>query len=461
MWSCGCKSICLALTGRGNTRKSIFLWHILKAGMRLSVSAGSVSSRKGKERKRARMDGEASLFLRLLNLPARQRLALVLLIFVGSLGLSELFRSAFSISYCGPALALVCAAWLFGWRGGLFCLAGLTVALAAGYGLVSGGVTWHSPWLAPFLTAVVYGLVVSLAVGALNHVSRSLLAERQDVARLQQIYEQEHALNEWRDHALQDLNHELRVPLTQTDGYLELLETYRDSLDAATQAQFIALARSGCDELLNLIRATIETLQASAMQQPVHASVFSLRHEVHTLLAHFDSRLLQDHPVELNIADSIQVCADPRYVRQIMRNLLTNASKYTPAGTPITVSASDHSQGQAGMVCVSVQDTGPGIPPEQQTRVFERFIRLPDAAASAQPGSGLGLAICKQLVETMGGTIWVESTGREGEGSCFSFTLASGSQSSVSDTATRTGESHGKAPARFENQQENLAVSIL
>lgn len=410
------------------------------------------------------MDGEASLFLRLLNLPIRQRLALVLIIFIASLGLSVLFGPVFPISYCGPALALVGAAWLFGWRGGLLCLAGLTGALGASYGLVWGSVTWNSPWLAPFLAAVLFGLVVCLAVGALRTVTRSLLAERQNTARLQQIYEQEHALNEWKDHILQDLNHELRVPLTQTDGYLELLETYRDSLEAATQAQFIALARSGCDELLHLIRTTIETLQASVMQRPVHMSVFLLRHEVHTTLAHCDSCLLQQHPVDLDIADLLQVRADLHYVRQIMRNLLTNACKYTPAGTPITISASlmseaDHPQGQAGMVRVSVRDRGPGISPDQQARIFERFTRLPGAVASAQPGSGLGLAICKQLVEAMGGTIRVESTGREGDGACFSFTLAASSQSSAYDIATRTGENHGKAPARLEGQQENLALS--
>ncbi len=412
------------------------------------------------------MDGEASLFLRLLDLPARQRLALVLVIFAGSLGLLVLFRSAFPINYCGTTLALVCAAWLFGWRGGLLCLVGLTAALAAEYGLVSSSVTSHSPWLAPFLISVLYGLVVCLAVSALRNVTRSLLAERQNTARLQKMYEQEHVLNEWKDSALQDLNHELRVPLTQTDGYLELLETYRDSLDAATLAQFIALARGGCDELLHLIRTTIETLQASVMQRPVRMSVFLLRHEVHTALAHCDTCLLQEHPVELDITNSLQVCADLQYVRQIMRNLLTNACKYTPAGTPITISASlmsaaDHPQGQAGMVRVSVRDRGPGIPPEQQTRVFDRFTRLPGAVASAQSGSGLGLAICKQLVEAMGGTIWVESTGRDGEGCCFSFTLATSSQSSASDMAMRTGENHGKAPARLESQQENLAVSAL
>lgn len=302
----------------------------------------------------------------------------------------------------------------------------------------------------------------------LNFPARKRLAldEQQNTARLQQAYEQEHALNEWKDQVLQDLNHELRIPLTQVDGYLELLETYRDTLDAATQAQFIAQAREGCNELLNLIRTAMETLQAPGPLQPVRMSIFSLRHEIHTALAHCDSPLLQEHPVQLDIADSLQVYADPRCLRQVLRNLLSNACKYTPAGTAITVSASllnatDEPRGQAGMVCVRVRDEGPGISPEHQACVFERFVRLPGAAASAQPGSGLGLAICKQLVEAMGGTIWVESTGRDGEGSCFSFTLASGSQSSAPGVAARTGENHDKAPAGLQSQQESLAVSVL
>ena len=414
------------------------------------------------------MSKGVSLFLRLPSLPTGKRLVLVLAMLAMSLGLLGLRGLAFPVTYFGWTLALVCAAWLFGWRGGLLCLAGLILALGVGYALVSGSAFWHSTWFALFLTGTLYGLVVCLAVGALRRVTGTLLEERQSVARLQQTYQQEHVLNEWKDQALQDLNHELRIPLTQTDGYLELLETYQGNLDAATQSQFIAFARGGCDELLNLIRTAMETIQASGTQQPVHSSVFSLRHEAHAALAHCEPRPLKDHRVELEIADSMQVYADARFVRQIMRNLLTNACKYTPAGTPIAVSASlvsaaDNTRAQAGMVCVRVRDQGPGIPPEQHDRVFQRFARLPDAATSAQPGSGLGLAICKQLVEAMGGTIWVESTGRDGEGSCFSFTLASGSSSQCDalDQLKRYGESDGKAQARLQNRQESLAVSVL
>lgn len=414
------------------------------------------------------MSRGVSLFLRLLSLPTGRRLALVLATLAVSLGLLGLCGLAFPATYFGWALVLplVCAAWLFGWRGGLLCVAGLTLALGVGYELTLGSAFWRTTPFASFLTVTLYGLVACLAVGALRRVTDALLDERQSVARLQQACQQEHALNEWKDQALQDLNHELRIPLTQTDGYLELLETYQGELDAATQARFIAFARSGCEELLNLTRTAMETIQASGTQQPVHASVFSLRHEVHTALASCEPRLLQDHPVELGIAESMQVYADARFVRQIMGNLLTNACKYTPARTHIMVSAApisatDHPLGQPGMICVRVRDEGAGIPPEQHARLFQRFVRLPNATASAQPGSGLGLAICKQRVEAMGGTIWVESTGRDGEGSCFSFTLASGPLSSALVQVKRDGESDGKAKARLQNQQENLAVSAL
>jgi signal transduction histidine kinase len=113
------------------------------------------------------------------------------------------------------------------------------------------------------------------------------------------------------------------------------------------------------------------------------------------------------------------------------------------------------------MFLVRVRDEGPVHPPEQHAREFERIARLSNELTQAQPGSVLGLAICKQLVEAMGGTIWVESTGRNGEGSCFSFTLASGSQSNALDPTARRGEDDGKVQARLQSRQERFAVPAL
>jgi len=395
------------------------------------------------------MNAGVTLSLRLLRLSARRRLALVLGALVVGLGLYGL---AFPATYLGGVLILplVLSAWLFGWQGGLLCIAGISLILGISYGVTFCATFWSSAWFVPFVTGTLYGLAVCLTVAVLRRMTDALLGAQHTIARDEQAYQQEHALNELKDQALQNLGHELRTPLTNIQGHLELLGTYQNQLDAATQARFIRYARSGCEDLLSLITTALEMAQAAGAQQPLRLSVFSLRPVIQTVLAHFEPQFLRDHRVELDIAESVQVHADPGFVRQIVRNLLTNAGKYTPAQTGVTVSAvpmsaSNEPHGQAGLIYVRVSDQGPGIPLEQQPLLFQRFVRLPNATDSTQPGSGLGLAICKQLVEAMGGSIWVESTGRNGEGCCFSFTLMSRSASGTEDQVKRAGGCNGQA----------------
>jgi signal transduction histidine kinase len=112
-----------------------------------------------------------------------------------------------------------------------------------------------------------------------------------------------------------------------------------------------------------------------------------------------------------------QVMADWRRVSQVLGNLLTNALRHTPQGGCITLSAA----ASDGMVEVTVTDTGPGIPPEDLSYIFERFWRGEKSRSRAGGGSGLGLAIAKQLVELHGGVIGVENA--PGQGARFRFTL--------------------------------------
>ena len=406
-----------------------------------------------------------TLILRLMRLPVRGRLALIL----GSLVVSlSLYGLAFPATYLGGTLMLpiILSAWLFGLQGGLLCVSGITLILGTSYGIVLGSAFWSSAGSMPFWIGTLYGLALCLVVGVLRYMTDTLLGAQYKIARTEQAYQQEHALNEMKDQALQNLGHELRTPLAQIQGYLELLETFQNQCDAATQVRFIMSARGGCEELLSLITTALETAHASEAQQSPRLSVFSLQHEIKTVMAHFEPRFMQDHRIEIDIAESVQVHADPRFVRQIVRNLLTNACKYTPARTCITVSAAAMSatnepHGRAGMICVRVSDQGPGIPLEQQSMLFQRFVRLPNATESTQSGIGLGLAICKQLVEAMGGSIWVESTGRNGEGCCFSFTLASGSVSGVDSGVKCDGGSNEQAKEVPYGQHEQRAVSSL
>ena len=107
---------------------------------------------------------------------------------------------------------------------------------------------------------------------------------------------------------------------------------------------------------------------------------------------------------------------DERRVRQVVFNLLSNAVKFTPAGGTVDIAASAHD----GNVRVSVSDSGPGIAPEDQERIFEEFQQAA-AGKEQREGTGLGLALSKRLVELHGGRIWVESA--PGKGSRFVFTL--------------------------------------
>ncbi len=114
-----------------------------------------------------------------------------------------------------------------------------------------------------------------------------------------------------------------------------------------------------------------------------------------------------------------QVLGDLERVRQILDNLVDNAYHYTPADGKIKVRL--HSKD--GDVQVDVSDTGIGIAPEDQERVFERFYRGEHPMVLETPGTGLGLSIVKQLVEMHQGRIWMKSKGVPGQGSTFSFTL--------------------------------------
>jgi signal transduction histidine kinase len=154
----------------------------------------------------------------------------------------------------------------------------------------------------------------------------------------------------------------------------------------------------------------------------LHFACMALRDICTAVIDLFEPWILQQQrSIEVDIAPSILVWADEMRLKQVLHNLMANALHYSPPHTPIRVTAVGEQE--AGMVRVSVIDRGLGIPADKQEVIFDKFVRLDRDLYGTVRGSGLGLFITRQLVEAMGGTITVESSGIAGEGSTFSFSL--------------------------------------
>jgi signal transduction histidine kinase len=290
------------------------------------------------------------------------------------------------------------------------------------------------------ITLMVAAVILLLAM-VLGVVAgrRFALPIMRSIQEQQRAYEHQQHLSELKDQFLINVSHELRTPLTEMYGYLELLLTYGDKLDGAGRTTFLKHAISGCEELTLLINNVLDAIQTDTKIKPLDIQTISVPQIVNHVLEQFDPRTLQNYDVQADIAEALQISADPQYVRQVLRNLLSNAFKYAPPHTQVVVSATlgsttRRTEQSSQMVTICIKDQGPGIAPDDIPLLFEKFVRLGRDLSGPVRGTGLGLYISRQLVETMGGRIWVESTGVAGQGSCFCFTLPAAPAEKVAST---------------------------
>ena len=219
-----------------------------------------------------------------------------------------------------------------------------------------------------------------------------------------------------KDVFLADVIHELKTPLAAAKAQAQLaLHQLGDRRTDATTARSLRLISQQIDRLNRLVGDLLEASRLEAGSVELQTSQFDLS----ALLEEMRNRMqpLGDrHPIRINAPEKLSLIADKDRIEQVLANLLSNAIRYSPEGGPIEVDAETTGDG----VHIQVRDRGLGIPREHQQLVFERFGR---AHGTAFGGLGLGLAISKGIVERHGGRIWVESTGRPGEGSVFHVKL--------------------------------------
>jgi signal transduction histidine kinase len=250
----------------------------------------------------------------------------------------------------------------------------------------------------------------------------------EQATQVESAYKQQVYLNGLKDDFLLNVNHELRTPLTAIYGFLDLLREYHGKLDSSMEMTLIDQAVLGCEELQHLVDNVLDTLHGDFKEKEPTVEVFSIAAVADGVINLFEPQKRLDYDINLVIPEDLFVLADKQYVHQVFLNLLSNAFKYSPKHTPIEISARIYDNSKAKdnnhtLVCVSIQDDGPGIPPTEAPLLFGKFVRLKRDLVGSVRGTGLGLYISKQLVESMGGNIWVESSGVAGQGSRFSFTL--------------------------------------
>jgi PAS domain S-box-containing protein len=221
-------------------------------------------------------------------------------------------------------------------------------------------------------------------------------------------------------------NHELRTPLTIISGFVEVLQMPETQQNQAMTTYALTSMQEECEHLLHLIQEVLDVSRPDQTRIEVHKTTQellaplrqSIAKQIQTTTTHPFDFLLED----LSSADQLLGSFDLARIEQVVRNLITNAVKYSPAGSTIEVGIRPdrNHKSRAHHVVIWVKDQGIGIPPYDLPHIFERFYRASNSSQSAS-GFGIGLYLTRHLVQAHGGRIWAEST--VGKGSTFFVTL--------------------------------------
>lgn len=242
-------------------------------------------------------------------------------------------------------------------------------------------------------------------------IDRDRLAAHADAVR------EERRAERMRSEILATLSHELRMPLTAIQGYSSALLMEEVEWSAEKRQEFLRLIDGESYNMQSLLTdildsSLIEVDQFNIERQPARVPLIAreVAEEIqHRTEAH---RFIVDFPEGFPILD-----VDPRWIKQVFRNVLDNAVKYSPEGGLIVL----RGEVRPGDVMFIVADQGIGISPENLIPLFERYFRASTTADLHIPGTGLGLPIARAIVEAHGGRIWAES--KVGEGTTIFFTL--------------------------------------
>ncbi len=255
---------------------------------------------------------------------------------------------------------------------------------------------------------------------ALNQELESKVKKRTE--ELQKALIAANSANKAKSEFLANMSHELRTPMNSIIGFSEILkEQYFGSLNEK-QIEYVSDILESGKHLLSLINDILDLSKIESGKTELNLSKENIKGIIENTLIMVKEKTIKhgitiDYTAQEEI-EGIYMMTDKRKVKQIMYNLLSNATKFTPDGGNIHIEVKKDKKN----IVVSVKDSGIGIEKEYHLKIFEEFFQIEGGITGKTPGTGLGLPLTKKLVEILGGTIIVESQGK-GQGSTFTITL--------------------------------------
>ncbi|MBS1212417.1 MAG: histidine kinase, partial [Proteobacteria bacterium] len=218
-----------------------------------------------------------------------------------------------------------------------------------------------------------------------------------------------------RNALLTAISHDLRTPLTRIVGTASALVDRDEALAPEERREFTHAIQDEAQRMSDLMSKILDMAQLATGKLALHREWNAVEEIVGATLTRLD-KALQDRPVDIGLGDSLPlVWVDAVLLQQVLMNLIDNAIKYTPSGSPIEIAA----ECSSSTLRLSVADRGPGFPEGTEERLFEKFYRIEQE--SSQSGVGLGLALCRAIVEAHGGTLGASN--RPAGGAIFTLTL--------------------------------------
>ncbi len=220
-----------------------------------------------------------------------------------------------------------------------------------------------------------------------------------------------------RSELMATLSHELRLPLTAIKGYVSALLLEEVDWSQEKQIEFLQKIEDECDHMQVMLTDILDSSLIEVEQLAMEVQPLRLQQLAREVCAEMQPRA-KPHQLIVDLPSDFPIIhADPLWIKQVFRNILDNAIKYSPDGGLILVQGEE----RASDVIINIADQGIGISPEDLIPLFEKYFRVKSPDGVRIPGTGLGLPIARTIVEAHGGRIWAES--KVGEGTTLSFSL--------------------------------------